>query len=437
MKRFTSLMLLLSLIFTLSVPIFAVEDLSNTDTTPVVADTDSVRAAISVSPTVDGTYAQSQSYEPMISGYLETVDDSMVYEIEIDHSIVPEVYLYAYCYNATGDVKIVVTNSEGTKVNTLSLVNRAIGYNLGFYPKEFHKFSNSTGATEVYTVTVTTSTGNAGYAINFGTKETFVEDFGGDNITTVAKNYCTEETKNLEIPGHFIGFTALLDTGESFRYTADGFTYISALTYHNRVLSLTVRDAETKELVYESNDDDTGLWAPTPNPLYYVTAGLNLEAGRDYIIQFKSEVPISADVDDTYLIYIGFPYVVSRSINLQSSSTYSIPANTTKTYTFNVSGYPESAMAGMTTIASFNATKSVTNACITSCVITAPNGRSYTTTYAGKYNSFLLNAMNYFGGENAPINGQWKVTIRTSKAVSGFRFKLTGTYRTILGDDGN
>jgi len=122
------------------------------------------------------------------TGYLATVDDTMTYTFTVDHSVDPEIVLYAYAVNTTGDGIIRVTDESGASMGGVMLRGTCSdAYGSAYIPKNFNTISNTTGAVKNYTITVTTSTGDFGYHINLGTIDTMAEDFGGRaNAATVA-----------------------------------------------------------------------------------------------------------------------------------------------------------------------------------------------------------------------------------------------------------
>lgn len=452
MKKFISLLLSLSVFFSLALPVTAVEMEEDLNTSQAALTAEDYASAIKIVsmqyfpsfegigfPKASSAFSTSeQSDVPMITGVLPTTEDIDTYEVEIDHSILPQVFLYAFCYGATGDVTVTVNNSEGKRVIWTTLTNRSIDGFAGYRPKNYISFSDSTGAVKTYTITVTTDTGNAAYAINLGTKETFVESFGGTNITTIAKSVPTTQQAATLTKSCCLGTTSLLETGERFHYRADGSTYITATLLNHNTLAFTVLDPETGKVVYQTRSEDCGKINDTGAYfLGYVTARLDLERGKDYVIRFYTTAPIKADAQEYYQIHIGDPYYYWEQVDFKSSSSYSVSANAQRTFRFNISGFPSSARAERTMIA-FNASSSVNNAAITSCVITAPNGKQCVATAFGRYSgNFSFDPLDYFGSSNTPLNGQWTVTIKTSKALSGLQFKIMSHYIRIVGKPGD
>lgn len=461
MKKVISLLLSFSVIFSLVIPCFAAEAEDVTGMPQVITDEEraqsalesTINSAIKVTPIKEieastsgqariqngllSTYtADEEAGGPMITCILPTTTDYGVYEVEIDHSILPEVVLYAFCYCATGDADVVVTNSNGSQVAKTSLVNRSVDTMARYWPKWLTYIKGA--GVKTYTITITTTTGNAICAVNLGTRETLAECFGGiENFTTVGKNVPSEKVAAVEMMSSFPAQSALLNTGEWFHYTADGDTFITATLEDHENLGFFVVDAETGNKIFETTDEDCGRTdVQATSYLGYVTAGLSLEAGKDYFICFYSTTPVKEEWDRYYLVYIGVPFIYSEKIDYVSPTSYSVPAATTKTFKIRVDNkFPSSAVAeGKTTVA-FNTPKSVNNVSITSLIITAPNGKSYVAAPLGRCDDFHCDITNYFG--NTPINGTWTVQIRTSEPLSGLQFKIWGYYTRILGSVGD
>lgn len=448
MKKIISLLLSLSIIFSIAIPATVAEAQGNVDTLNLAMSAEDYSSAIKITPLQNSPHFESnggfkafssfsdsdQLDVPMIAGLLPTTEDSESYEVEIDHSILPQVTIYAFCYGATGDVTVTLNHANGSKIKQMELINHSVTDKMGVRPKNYMSFSSLSEGVETYTIVVTTNTGNAGFAINIGTKETFVEHFGGNNITTISKYIPTDEQKEVLMRTSCFGTTSLLETGELFHYNADGYTYITATLGSHSALGFRVFDLERDTLIYQTNSEDCGK---VYGSIGYVTKGLDLERGKDYVIQFYSTAPISSNVTDYYQIYMGVPYYTSEDANYRSSKSYSISANRETTITIDVSGFPKSAMAEKTILA-FNTTSSSKNAYITSCVFTAPNGKKYTSPVYGRYNGkYEFDPVDYFSSSNTPLNGRWTVTIKSIQPLTGVQFKMSGKYMRILGKPGD
>lgn len=395
---------------------------------------------------VEGTEVQDAK-EFSETGYLATVDDTETYTFTVDHSVDPEIVLYAYAVGATGDGIIRVTDESGANAAGIMLRGTSSDtYGTAYVPKSFDTISDTTGAVKNYTITVTTSTGNFGYQINVGTIDTMAEDFGGrENVATVAKNTPASNTAAIGSSAHFKGYMALLSNGgEWFRYTADGYTYITAsiTNYNNLSFEVWLDDPVTPVRIYQTSSDDRVIERHS-STLYegHVQYGVELVPGQDYLIHvYSPSTVIPDDPADFYNIYLGLPSYTSLKTSFVSDTTYSIPAYTTQTFRIPVeilsdNAQPNSLMAGSQTKVSFTTSSSTNNSYISSCIITAPNGYSFSA-LKGSYNSFdNPDVVNYFTNpNNVQINGTWTVSIRSTKALSGLSLKISGYVREIVGN---
>lgn len=403
---------------------------------------------IGVVPTyaADNTATQDAK-ELSFTGYLATTDDTETYTFTVDHSVDPEIVLYAYAVGATGDGIIRVTDESGTSMGGVMLRGTCSDtYGSAYVPKNFNTISDTTGAVKNYTITVTTSTGDFGYQINLGTIDTMVEDFGGqENVATVAKNIPASNTAAIGSSAHFKGYMALLSNGgEWFRYTADGYTYITAsiTNYNNLALEVWLADPVSPSLIYRTDADDRVIERHSTT-LYegHVQYGVELIPGQDYLIHvYSTSTVIPDDPAEFYNIYLGLPNYTSLKTSFASDTTYSIPAYTTQTFRIPVeilsdNAQPNSLMAGSQTKISFTTSSSTNNAYISSCIITAPNGYSFSA-LKGSYSNFENpDVVNYFSNpNNVQLNGTWTVSIRSTKALSGLSLKISGYVREIVGN---
>lgn len=390
------------------------------------------------------TPAQATAPEaPLITGALANPGDTATHYIQIDHALYPEAVLYAFTYGkGSGNATIEVYDEDSTLVTGIALINKLDDKvaNTIMRPKGGAYIRSSSATIKNYRITVKTETGNVGYAINIGTIDTYVENLGGpSNITTVGKNIPPEAAYIKTV--YLISPQMQLNDGEWFRYTADGYTYITARIPKHDSLAFDVYDATDNSLVYRTNAGDKGIEVMDPSTYTgYVQKGLDLEAGKDYLIKFYSTSHIaSTDITEGYYVSIGYPFLTTQKFDY-TPQTFYVPANTTKTFYINVSdsAIPTSARAEGGTAVYFTAGSSSNNAYITSCKITAPNGYTFTPTngaYRGKF--VQPSPVNYLTDPNhVPIRGTWKVTIRTSKSLN-FKFYFTGYYYMIMGNDGN
>lgn len=399
-------------------------------------------SAFPTDPTADiPTYAATEE-TPIIVGGLSNPGDTATYEVQIDHALYPEAILYAFTYGAAGNATIRVYDENNSLVTGIVLRNKLDDnvMNTILAPKGAVYIRNSDAATIKYKVTVETETGDVGYAMKIGTMDTFVEDYGGrNNVTTVAKN--TSPKAAYDTPAFFRSPQMLLNNdGDWFRYTADGYTYITARIDNKDCLAFEVYDATNNTLVYRTNSKDRGIETYADSTYQgHVQKGLELEKGKDYLIRFYTTSYISTTKpSDTYAISIGYPFITSYKLDCPSQQFY-VPANTTKTFYIDVSdpNIPSSARANCQTTVRFTAGSSLNNTYVKSCQITAPNGYTFYTS-GGLYHGFENpSTANYLTDSNhVPIRGTWKVTIRTSKAFT-FYFRISQYCAIILGNDGD
>jgi len=277
---------------------------------------------------------------------------------------------------------------------------------------------------------------NAFAETNLVTKAAFTEKLSGaDNAVPIAKNkpYDYGVTWVNGSKEHLNG------EGEWFRYTADGDTYIFASAIRVSDLIITVYDADTGLDVGKTGAGDIEI-DRVSSTLYIgnVQKLFKLQPGHDYLIQVKAASYVSANPGDTYNISVGLPSVSGGQVNYVSGSSYSIPANISKTFTFKISGQPNSTRLAQGGWMSFRPSSGTDKISITSCQIVAPNGKILNATYGEYDNNQPVNFENYLTSfSNIPINGTWKVTIRSSKAISGLKFKIAGNTHHIVGKDGN
>lgn len=369
-----------------------------------------------------------------VYGTLPNIGDTAQFTIE---TALPEVTLYAFCRGATGDVRIQVLE-ENKVIKTLKLFNRSIGYCSTYWPKIYGTIENPTGESKTYTVKMSTETGNASFAITVGTRDTFIEDYGGGNYATAAKNIPSDLVADTEDVGWFPGASALLNSGEVFHYVADGFTYITVHNSDDYILAFIVYDIEADQVIYNTTLDDCVV-----EPLgegvrvSYVEKGLDLVPGKEYLISIYSVLTITPDLDDFYGIRIGLPTLILKEITNGTTSAYSIPANKMTHFTFDISGFPESARAGMTMIVAFNTANTVRDLSINYCVITDPHGNKFIPETRGRYTKFKVDPIDFWGRHNTPLNGRWTVDIKSSESLSGLKFRMLYNYMRIAGPDGD
>lgn len=362
---------------------------------------------------------------------LPEAGDTKTYNMQVDHSLYPDARLCIFPYGGTGECTVNVSGIGSRTIRTKPASE---------YPYfDLKVIFELNGSEEVkdYTVTVSTKEGNAGCALILATKDTLAGACGGrGNAALIQKNQSTEYGVS-----YFSGFRQLLaGEGEWFRYTADGDTYICAAgaamddlvvaVFDTDVTGSPLQQTEPKdiEIVQEGNGKWTG----------YVSKKFALQPGRDYYIRVRSA---SAEInsDYAYLLSVGLPRTVKEMIEVSSNNTYSIPANTSKTFSFKVSGYPNSTRLSNYGRICFQTGSVVDNLDITSLKITAPNGKVLVAPSQGRYDlSKPIDYNNYLTSkDNIPLNGTWTVTIKSSAALSGLKFTMKCNIEHIPGSDGN
>jgi hypothetical protein len=367
---------------------------------------------------------------------LENTTSLDEYTIQIDHALYPDAMLFAFTYGGTGDATVSVYDENNTRVATIGLKAQGTSTSPNTWPKGFSYIRSTSGEIKTYTMKVSTSTGNAGYAINLGTEETFAECFGGsDNITTVPKNVASPYSV-----GWISGNAALLEEGEWFHYTASGYTYITASMANHNSLAFSVIDAETELPVYTTKPTDRVLKSYSSTLYYgYVQTGLNLTAGHEYYIKFYTTGSVTpSSLSQAYSIYIGLPCIESDTSTATSSTTYSIAANKETTFKINIDNLPKSTRIQPGGHIRFRTSSTVNNSYITSCTITAPNGKVYTAPNGNYTYNTAIDFENFLTNPNhVPLNGTWTIKIKASRALSDLKFSAGGLNWSIVGNAGN
>lgn len=360
--------------------------------------------------------------------------DKKTFRIQIDHTLYPDARICIFPYGGFGDCTIGI--SEATAADVRTIRTKPNSGSTAYDMKTVFEMQGADGVKE-HRVSVSTVEGNAVCAMVLATKETFADVYGDWRCAaTVRKNQSTEFGVTFGS-----GWQRLLNgKGEWFRYTADGDTYIHASCSKMDDLRISVYDIDnTEEAIYWTDADDretvqegNGEWTG------YVSKKVALEPGHDYYFQVQADSD-KRDSPYKYLFSVGLPRTVYDMIEVRSSKTFSIPANTTKTFSFEVSGYPKSSRLGGYGRICFQTGSVVNNLDITSLQITAPNGRVLTAPSQGQYNlSTPIDYDNYLTSRNnIPLNGTWKVSIRSKTALSGLYFRIKAQVDHIPGKDGN
>lgn len=386
----------------------------------------------------DVTYV---TYEPPktleFSGVFNRPNEKHTYKIEIDHSLYPDINLYGFLPDKLGSVDIHLYDEAGKEVEKIFLRTRS-GSSVDF-PKYYKTINNTTGGIVTYTLEVSSTTGNVDYIVKIGTPNNFIKDFGGkNNISVVEKNYpYNEESESLCIANYIYGYTSLLNEGEWYKYTADGETYISAEIHNNKGLRFDIYDAKTGSLIYQSTGADVKeITKKIPATYYALQKKIDTTARKEYLIRFYSSTSYTNPTDEKYCIFIGLPYVLLKKMSVSSKTTFSLPARTRKTFTFNVSSFPKSARTDKLTKVTFLPSVYDDRDYITDFEIEAPNGNVF---YGknGTFSDFPQTTLESYldNPKNTPLNGTWRVTIRSSKAISGLTFKISGLVNILAGDE--
>lgn len=375
----------------------------------------------------------SQHGSGMITGALNYAGDFALYTLTVDHSVTPKVLVCAYPFATTKDFAVQIYGEDSR-----TIVDSKVEVNKNYYDaKKFYSISSSNGQTETYTILITALEDSTGFGLAVGTEENFAEDFGGlQTCPTVPKNIPYGELEQIGGTRYFCGYPSLLGVGEYFLYIADGETFIQVGSSAGVDIDFSIQDLDTG-LTESSQPSDHMHWYYSDT--YYdevVARRLDLEAGHTYLIKFYSNSYRSNDgMSDHYLVWIGLPTLRGQEIDC-TSTPISLPANTQKTYTFNLSGFPKSARVSSGT--RFHVKGSNSFGVITYCQITAPNGYSFLAPYgqkSGLSDPVLYNYLKTPG--NIPVNGKWTVTVTSSKAIPDLKFSISGFYKMIPGSDVN
>lgn len=363
-----------------------------------------------------------------LSDVLEHEGDTEAYEIEIDHSVYPEVALYAY---TSGDaLGVTLFDIDGGRYLQINATRSGTGFN-NFSPKGYVEFRNTSGEVIKYTITAKALTDNAGYTIAVGPKDALAEYLGGpENAATVGRNIQTANDMSQWING----YTVLLNgPGDWYRYTpqTDDGTYVGNTIYGEYSTAFAVYDAETLDPIYTSNaKEDRYLLIDSVRTRTVMQNRIKLEPGKTYLIQNYTPTVITPtnEYDIVYRVYIGLPCVSLEKYSYEYPQAYTVRANRKATFYINVTNQPDVCRFNWNTTVYFNTNSLVTNASITSCTITAPNGMAFNApngrVQVGKH-ADLVDFLN--NRNNIPINGRWKIEIEASETINNLTFAI-GTY---------
>lgn len=363
-----------------------------------------------------------------LSDVLEHKGDTEAYEIEIDHSVYPEVALYAY---TSGDaLGAALFDFGGGSYLQINATNGSTS-TTHFSPKGFVEVRNTSGEVKKYTITAKALTDDAGYTIAVGPKDAMVEYLGGlENAATVGRNIQTANERSQWISSYSV---LLNGEGDWYRYTpqTDDATYVGNTIYGEHSTAFVVYDAETLEPVYTSNSkEDRFLWVDSVLTRTIMQNRIKLVPGKTYLIQNYTPTIITptCEYDVEYRAYIGLPCVSSEEYTYRAPQYYTAQANKKTTFYINVTNEPDIYRFSRSTTILFNSNSLLNNAYITSCTITTPNGIVLDAPNGrARFDEFtdLVDFLN--NRHNIPINGLWKIEIKTSKTLSNLKFVI-GTY---------
>lgn len=300
--------------------------------------------------------------------------------------------------------------------------------------------SNTEGVVKTYTLTVRALSDNAGYGIAVAPKDQLSSVLGGvENAASVLKNKSSAGTGSTST----MGYTALLNgDGDYYRYIADEPTFITTISNYHNNLAFDVIDAQTNRIVYCTGPQDKYMEKIVSSTItlysYFSQKRLVLKAGHEYYIHVYTtyDIPIT-DVKEQYRVSIGLPQLSNETLGVQSSDTFSIPANVEKTFTVKVSGRPSSERL-LNGKVSFTPPKTVQALDLTSVQIIAPNGRVFVAprgvASVNDNPQLSYDVANFVDDPNlVPVNGTWTIKVKASKAISGLKLKLSGNSNAIIG----
>lgn len=363
-----------------------------------------------------------------MSNVLEHKNDTEVYEIEIDHSVYPEIALYAY---TSGDaLGATLFNFGGGSYLQINATNSSTS-TAQFSPKGYVQIRDTSGGIEKYTITAKALTDDAGYTIAVGPKDAVDEYLGGpENAATVGRNIQTSDDMSQWINSYTVLLNGL---GDWYRYTpqTDNGTYVGNNIYGEHSTAFAVYDAETLDPIYTSNPkEDRYLLVDSVRTRTVMQNRIKLEPGKTYLIQNYTPTVITPanEYDIVYRAYIGLPCVSLEKYSYGYPQAYTVQANKKATFYINVTNQPDVYRFNWNTTVYFNTNSFVTNASITSCTITAPNGMAFNAPNGRVQVDQHADLVDFLNNRNnIPINGRWKIEIEASKTINNLTFAI-GTY---------
>lgn len=364
-----------------------------------------------------------------MSGVLEYEDDTEVYQLVVDHSVHPEFTVYAHTSGkGLGSTLFSIDRGGSTSYLQIYATQKNSSYN--FSPKGYVDISSTSGEVTTYTITAKAKTDNAGYTLSVGTKDEMAEHLGGrENAATVGRNL----QKISDMSQHIVGYTALLNgEGDWYRYTpkTNDATYVGNYIFGDHSTAFEIIDAQSGNRVYHSDiQTDRYLFVDAYTTRTILQNRFVLERGKEYLIHNYTPTGITPAEDYVeYRAYIGLPSVNSVEYSYRTSQSYTVPANKLTTFYIDVTGQPKTYRCDYNTEVRFCVSRYEDNAYITSCKITAPNGKEIDTIFGRdeiEEHPDLVDFLN--NSHNIPINGRWKVEILTSKTMRDMHFSI-GNY---------
>lgn len=374
-----------------------------------------------------------------ISGTIDDVNETNQYNLEVNHEQYPLFIVGFYLIGQSGS-KLTAEIYDGDKRVAYDVLSNSSDPELlpNTKVKRMLKIENDKNEVKNYKIIVSSSTGNVSYKLAFGSIDEVAELLGGEgNIIPLEKNISSSDSISCNSAQQ--AFLNVKNVGEYYSYIADGETYItlclgSSLNPSN--IKFEVIDAETKNIVFISDRDNYYSDVDSGITFNYLQAKLNLEKGHEYLLHIFSPNGLSINKNNLgslYKLYLGFPFIEPKVFSFRTN-TVNIPANKSYTFSFNVSGYLNSAR-----VVKLNTGMTYSGAAsnIISTKLVAPNGQVFEGTWRingikpSFYPEIILDKQ-----YNTPLNGKWTVTIKSRKSFST-QFILSGSERHIVGNYGN
>ena len=364
-----------------------------------------------------------------ISDTLEKTGDTATYQIVVDHSVNPEFTVYAYTSGSGLGNCYIIIYENGARVGRIDLsayYPQSAG--VALTPKGFADISDSSGEIKTYTIEVKATTDNAGYTISVGTKADMAEHLGGpDNAATIGRN-----AQEVAVSQYAAGYLTLMNgEGDWYRYTPQNndATYISNYVFGKYATAFEVYIADTKELIYQSNNDDVYDYSDAYNERTIVQNRFQLIPGVEYLI--RNYTPTSIGVSDAstlYRVLVGLPSVHSELKSYKYPTSYTISPNKKTVLRINISGQSDLLRLNRGARLTLNAGSSLANASITECTFIAPNGKSFSATNGTVSVDSPIDLTDFLENRNnIPLNGLWTIEVKTNKTLN-VHFVISGSF---------